>query len=96
MSIRRDFGDVVQLDEDEGGTFHGRILSPSRGAGFDPCLKHVLGTCSDSDCREWWTLEVLEDQRNATGEYAYHIPECAMRDPGETLEQAPLDETDGH
>lgn len=76
MSKRRDFGEVVLLDDDDDGPYLARILVPDTGRGHDGCM----ASCGDPDCREWWTLDVLDAARARTGEYAYHISECTMRD----------------
>lgn len=76
MSQRRAFGDVVQLSDEEEGPYDARILAPDQGEGYDDCL----GACADAECREWWTLVVLDNHMNATSEFVYHVSECAMRD----------------
>jgi hypothetical protein len=80
MSKRRAFGDIVQLDDEEEGPYFARICEPAQGIGYDECLQIFLENCSDDNCREWWTLEVLNDDKIATGEFVYHVSECAMRD----------------
>jgi hypothetical protein len=80
MSQRRAFGDVVQLDDEEEGPYHARILAPDQGKGYEECLQICLGACADAECREWWTLVVLDDDMNATCDHVYHVSECAMRD----------------
>lgn len=87
MSKRRAFGDVVQLDDEEEGPYHARILAPVQGCGYDECVQLVLGNCADTECREWWTLEVLDEEMKATGDHVYHVSECAMRDASIPLTQ---------
>lgn len=72
MSRRRNFGDVVVLIDEDEGAYRARILKPETGRGFDLCPYE----CGDCQCREWWTLEVVD----APGEYVYHVPECEMSD----------------
>lgn len=79
MIKRRNFGDVVQLDDEVDGPYQARIVEPVSGDGYEECWL-AQDRCADPDCREWWTLEVLDNDSNPTGEHVYHISECAMSD----------------
>lgn len=85
MSIRRDLGEVVQLDHATEGPLNARIHAPYQGPGYNQCVQQVLENCKDSACREWWTLEVLDDEMNPSGEHVYHVSACAMRDVSTNL-----------
>jgi hypothetical protein len=78
MSKRRAFGDVVQVQDDDGDAPYLVKLVPTEdGAEPDYCVAE----CGDSDCREWRIAEVLDDQRHPTGQRIYHVAECNMSDP---------------
>lgn len=78
MSIRRAFGDVVQVQGDDGGSWYLLKLIPTAdGAQPDDCMYE----CGDPGCREWRIAEVLDDQAQPTGERIYHVTECNMNDP---------------
>ncbi len=36
--------------------------------------------CDDPACREWTTLEVLDERGKRTGEFVHHVSECEMSD----------------
>lgn len=78
MSIRRKIGDIV-LVKTEDEEFVGQI----DGLGVeqqDCCSTCYVDPTHDSECREWPNVKVLNDEHIATGEWAYHVPECEMFD----------------
>lgn len=78
MSIRRTFGDVVQVQDDDGETSYlVKLIPTADGAQPDDCMYE----CGDPDCREWRIAEVLDDQAQPTGQRIYHVTECNMSDP---------------
>lgn len=78
---RRKIGDVVRLDADSGweseqGTYRIALLHRDGSeVSSDACV-----SCCNPECREWPLLERVADDGLATGEYAYHVPECRMTD----------------
>ncbi|KOP60699.1 hypothetical protein OX90_04555 [Pseudomonas coronafaciens pv. porri] len=78
MIKRRAFGDVVQVQDDEGEPpYLVKLIPTADGAQPDGCMSE----CGDSDCREWRIAEVLDDKARPTGERIYHVTECNMSDP---------------
>lgn len=78
MSKRRVFGDVVQVQDENGQAAYLVNLIPTvDGAEPDDCMYE----CGDPDCREWRIAEVLDDQAQPTGQQIYHVTECSMSDP---------------
>ncbi|MDC6536483.1 hypothetical protein LN429_15370 [Pseudomonas syringae] len=78
MSKRRAFGDVVQMQDDDGETpYLVKLIPTDDGAEPDDCMYE----CGDPGCREWRIAEVVDDQAQATGERIYHVTECNMSDP---------------
>ena len=78
MSKRRAFGDVVQVQDDDGEPpYLVKLIPTADSAVPDYCMYD----CGDPDCREWRIAEVLDDQVQATGVRIYHITECNMSDP---------------
>lgn len=81
MSKRRHVGDVVVLDDEDGtGPYLGRIdaLGAERG---DTCPHCFLEPDHDQSCSEWPNVQVLDQNRQPTGEWVHHVPECQMADP---------------
>lgn len=76
MSLRRQIGDVVQLNDD-GSPYEGRIVAHGRGVDPDDCVRG----CGDPLCREWPVVEVLDARGKATGERVFHVAECLMTTP---------------
>lgn len=78
MSKRRAFGDVVQVQDDDGEpSYLVKLIPTADGAEPDYCMYE----CGDPDCREWRIAEVLNDQAQPTGQRIYHVTECNMSDP---------------
>lgn len=67
---RRQPGEVVTV-EDEPATRY--VIDSEDGQTFS--CPHCL---SNSACREWPTLQALDEQGNRTDEYRYHVSECRM------------------
>ncbi|MPQ71471.1 hypothetical protein [Pseudomonas sp. MWU12-2323] len=78
MSTRRAFGDVVQVQDDDGESPYLVMLIPTAD-GVEP--DYCMYECGDPDCREWRIAEVLDDQAQPTGQRIYHVTECNMSDP---------------
>ena len=85
MGIRRDLGEVVQLDDETEGPYNPRILAPDQGPGYDQCVQLVMENCKDSACREWRPLEELHGEMTPSEEHVYHVSECAIRDVSTNL-----------
>ncbi len=78
MSKRRAFGDVVQIQDDDGETpYLVKLIPTADDVQPDDCVYE----CGDPDCREWRIAEVLDDQAQPTGQRIYHVTECNMNDP---------------
>lgn len=78
MSKRRAFGDVVQVQNDDGEPpYLVKLIPTPDGAQPDDCMYE----CGDPDCREWRIAEVCGEQAQPTGERIYHVTECNMGDP---------------
>ncbi|MEJ6003759.1 hypothetical protein [Paucibacter soli] len=81
MSKRRSVGDVVQLD-DEDGTAPYLVRIDAQGAERgDRCPHAALDSHHDQQCAEWPVVVVLDEQKQATRERVFHVPECQMADP---------------
>lgn len=81
MSKRRQVGEIVVLDDEDGtAPYLGRIdaLGADRG---DRCLHCSLDPGHDQACTEWPNVQVLNKNRQPTGEWVHHVPECQMADP---------------
>ncbi|MBJ2286656.1 MULTISPECIES: hypothetical protein [Pseudomonas] len=72
---RRREDEVVRVDQ-EGDT--GLYLISTGRGGPEECV-----SCGNPLCKEWPTLVELSAEGAATGEFAYHVSECQMQDPGE-------------
>jgi len=78
MSKRRAFGEIVQVQDDDGEpSYLVRLIPTADGAQPDDCMYE----CGDPDCREWRIAEVLDDQALPTEERIYHVTKCNMTDP---------------
>ncbi|MFA1030715.1 hypothetical protein ALP10_200276 [Pseudomonas syringae pv. helianthi] len=78
MSKRRSFGEVVQVQDEDGEPLClVKLIPTADGAQPDDCMY----ACGDPDCREWRIAEVLDDKAKPTGERIYHVTECNMSDP---------------
>ena len=77
MSKRRVFGDVVQVQDDDGEPpYLVKLIPTDDGADPDYCMYE----CGDPDCREWRIAEVLDDDGQLTGQRIHHVAECHMSD----------------
>ncbi|KUG40599.1 hypothetical protein AL053_00755 [Pseudomonas savastanoi pv. fraxini] len=78
MSKRRAFGEVVQVQDENGQPpYLVKLIQTADGAEPDDCMYE----CGDPDCREWRIAEVLDDQALPAGQRIYHVTECNMSDP---------------
>lgn len=79
MSKRRHVEEVVQLNDNEGGPYLGRIdaLGAERR---DECPQCSFDPAHDQQCREWPNVEILDGNQQPTGKYVYHVAECEMTD----------------
>jgi hypothetical protein len=78
MSKRRAFGDVVQVQDDDGEPpYLVKLIPTEDGAEPDYCMYD----CGDPDCREWRIAEVIDNQVQPAGSRIYHVTECNMSDP---------------
>lgn len=80
MGKRRQVGDVVLLDDEDGTEpYLGRIhaLGADRG---DRCPHCSLDPSHDPACAEWPNVQVLDTSHRPTGEWVHHVPECQMAD----------------
>lgn len=81
MSKRRNVGDVVQLDDNDGSApYLGRIDAQGSDRG-DRCPKSAFDPNHDQQCAEWPVVNVLDGAGQATGERVFHVAECQMADP---------------
>jgi hypothetical protein len=80
MSKRRGVGEVVLLRDDEEGPYLGRIDALDSERRYE-CLRCSFDVTHAHDCREWPNVEVLNDKRQPTGQFVYHVTECEMSDP---------------
>ncbi len=81
MSERRFPGEKVALRPRAGmsGRDHGFLGVIVQREGESP-HRYRCPRCADTDCREWTTLEVLDDRGRRTGEFVHHVSECEMSD----------------
>lgn len=78
MSKRRAFGEVVQVQEEDGQPpYLVKLIPTAVGAEPDDCMYE----CGDPDCREWRIAEVLDDRAQPAGQRIYHVTECNMCEP---------------
>jgi hypothetical protein len=81
VSKRRAIGDVVQIDDDEGGgPYLARIVQSGCEHLVDDYMADDCPVCDDRACKEWRKLAVLDAARQPTGEHVYHVSECCMAD----------------
>ncbi|AGZ38147.1 hypothetical protein ACLPJG_26540 [Pseudomonas aeruginosa] len=78
MSIRRAFGDIVDLSSVESGGCLARIVSGP--ADCNVCTGFVVGVFDDPNCVEWKVLEALDVHLSPTDKEFHLVSECVMRD----------------
>lgn len=66
-------------------TYFGRLdaLGADR---LDTCPQCYLDPGHDPECAEWPNVQVLDENRQPTGGWVYHVPECRMGETEKTGE----------
>lgn len=73
----RQVGDVIIVRTEDDDEFFGKI--DSLGS-HEKCAICYVDEEHDQECREWPNVQVLDEDQQPTGEWAYHIGECKMFD----------------
>lgn len=81
MSKRRQIGDVVLLDDEDGTPKYLARIDALGADHRDRCPHSMLDADHDQDCAEWPNMQVLDQNHLPTGDWVHHVPECQMADP---------------